>query len=183
MLGKTGKLALAGFTLTGNEIGVACDVGTCQVRGPGTIRRVAYDPMLNFNERGYGIRAFRSVRVRGVTFQHWNQGVRAFDSVVVRDSIVQDGGWGVVGGPVTVLDSTITGNALAGARAYEGTKDGVHYLFYALKVKGSTLSGNGVDIESYRRPVVRGTSCTTSNQQTVPDTPYGGGDEWGVCTP
>jgi hypothetical protein len=77
----------------------------------------------------------------------------------------------------------ITGNALAGVRAYEGSKDGVYYLFYALKVKGSTLSGNGVDIESYRRPVVRGTSCTTTDQLTIPNTPSGGGDEWGVCTP
>jgi len=59
----------------------------------------------------------------------------------------------------------------------------VHYLLYALKVKGSTLSGNGIDIQSYRRPVVRGTSCTTSDQQTIPATPYAGGDEWGVCTP
>ena len=184
VLGKTGKLDLAGFTLTGNLTGVQCEVGTCQVRGPGIIRRVAYDPMLNFSDTGCGIRAFRSVRVRDVTFQNWNQGVRALDSVVVRNSTVEDGGWGVVGGPVTVLDSTITGSALAGVRAYEGTKDGVHYLFYACKVKGSTLSGNGVDIESYRRPVVRETSCTTSDQLTIPfGTPYGGGDEWGVCTP
>jgi hypothetical protein len=96
---------------------------------------------------------------------------------------VQDGGWGVVGGPVKIVDSIITGNDLAGVRAYEGTKDGIHYLFYACSAKGSTFSGNDLDIESYRRPVVRKTSCTTSDQMTIPNTPYNGGDEWGVCAP
>ena len=77
----------------------------------------------------------------------------------------------------------ITGNGVAGVRAYEGTKDGVHYLFYACKIKGTSFSGNDLDIQSYRRPVVRNSSCTTSDQLTIPNTPYGGGDEWGVCTP
>jgi hypothetical protein len=182
-LGKTGKLDLAGFTLTAKDIAVHCDVGTCEIRGPGTIRRLTYDPTLNFLEEGIGIQAYRKARVRDVTLQNWNRGVFALDGAVVRSCTIQDGGWGVVAGPVKVVDSTITGHALAGVRAYEGTKDGVHYLFYACHVKGSTFSGNGVDIESYRQPVVRGTSCTTSDHLTIPNTPYGGGDEWGVCGP
>jgi len=117
LLGKTGKLDLAGFTLTASDIGVYCDVETCEVRGPGVIRRPAYDPTLNFHDTGCGIRGLRAVDARDVTFQHWNQGVRALNSVAVRNCVVEDGGWGVVGGPVKVVDSTISGMDLAGASA------------------------------------------------------------------
>lgn len=182
-LGTTGKLDLAGFTLTAKDIGVQCAVGTCEVRGPGTIRRLTYDPNLNFFDEGYGIRALRKIRARDVVLQNWNSAIFGLDGAIVRSCTIQDGGWGVVAGPARIVGSTITGNAIAGVRAFEGTMDGEHYKFYACNVKGSTFSGNTVDIQSYRRPVVTTTACTTTDHLTVPNTPYGGGDEWGVCLP
>ncbi len=137
------------------------------MRGPGTIRRPAYDPLLTFDTGTYGIRGLVAVRVRDVTFRHWTQGVRALNSVSVRDCTVEDGGWGVVGGPVKIVGSTITGNDHAGTLADEGTRDGVHYKFYPCKVKDTTFSGNAIDIESYRRPVVRASSCTTSDHALI----------------
>lgn len=182
VLAKNARLDLGGFTITAKDNGVSCGVGTCQVRGPGAIRRPAYDSGLNFSEVGYGIRSSGNARVRDVAFEHWNHGVFAIDRNVVRDCTLVDGGWGVVGGPVKVAGSTITGNEHAGVRCFEGTKDGIHYLFFSCNVHDSSLSGNTIDIESYRRPVVKGSTCTTTDQLTVPSTPYGGGDEWGVCS-
>jgi hypothetical protein len=49
-----------------------------------------------------------------------------------------------------------------------------------LDLAGFTLTANDI-IESYREPVVRGSSCTTTYHLTIPDTPYSGGDEWDVC--
>ncbi len=180
-LWKGARLDLGGFTLTAKDIGVHCDA-QCEVRGPGAIRRPAYDPELDFfNGQGFGIRSFGRVRVRDVFLQHWNQGVWSLSSASVRGCTILDGFNGAVGGPVSVADSGFTGNRGAGVRAYEGTRDGIHYSFYACRVRRSTFAGNGVDIESYRRPSVKQTTCTTSDQLTIPSTPYGGGDEWGIC--
>ncbi len=178
VLMKSAKLDLGGFTLTAKDIGVRCSGGRCLVTGPGTIRRPAFTPL---DDPGTGIYALSHVRVRDTVLQNWNEAVFSLDSAHASGCTIENGGYGIVGGPVKVLDSTFANHSNGGVRAYAGTQDGIHYKFYSCKVRGSTFSNNGVDIESYRRPVVKESSCTTSDQLTIPDAPHGGGDEWDVC--
>jgi hypothetical protein len=127
--------------------------------------------MLKLGE-GYGV-VFH--RLGAASFRYWNQGVRAFDSVVVRTH--HPGRWlGVVGGPGS---STPPSPETPRRRAYEGTKDGVHYLF--LEGEGLDLSDNGVDIElsasGRQRDELHHEQPTDGSR-----TPYGRGRR-GVCTP
>ena len=81
----------------------------------------------------------------------------------------------------TIVNSTITNNADWGISAGESTRDGVHYKIYLARVLHSSVTGNGIDIQAYKRPKVLHSSCTTSRHLTIPPSPPTGGDEWAVC--
>jgi hypothetical protein len=170
------RLFLGGFTLTGNEVGVRCEVGACKIYGPGTIRRKALNP----DFENHGVLGLSKARVEGVTLENWRNGVFVLGPAEVRKSTLLTNTWGVSAGPVRVTDSTFSGNQY-GAYAYEGTRDGVHYKFYAARIRRATFTGNTIDIAAFKLPTVRDTTCTTSDHLTVPSAPWSGGDEWNVC--
>ena len=173
------SLDLGGFTLTAGPIGVRCLVGRCKITGPGTIRRVA----LGNQSSHHGIQSYRRARIRGVTLENWGRAVFGLGPTDVRDSTVINCVYGVVAGPARVSDSMFFNVQQAAVYAYEGTKDGIHYILYPARVRGCQFAGNAIDIAAFRRPSVGNSNCTTSYMLTVPppSRPYGGGDEWDVC--
>ena len=177
VLQRSARLNLAGFTITGNEIGVQCGGPSCKVFGPGTIRRTVADP---FTET-YGVYGQQGTRVQdGVILENWRRGVLVLGSAKLIGVSISGSVIGAIGAPIRVLGSSFTNNEHA-VRGSEGTKDGVHYTFGGCRVRESTFAGNDVDIACYRAPRVTDTDCTTSWHTTIPDTPFSGGDEWGVC--
>jgi hypothetical protein len=176
-LQRGARLHLGGFTITGNEIGVLCGGPACKIYGPGTIRRTVADP----NTETYGVFGQQNTRVQdGVTLENWRRGVLVLGSARLNNVSISGSVIGALGAPIKVMGSTFTGNQHA-VRGSEGTKDGVHYTFWSCRVRETTFTGNGIDIACYRFPRVSDTNCTTSWHTTIPDTPFSGGDEWGVC--
>lgn len=175
-----GRLDLAGHTLTAKDIGVRCLDGTCKIVGPGTIRR--FEPVQPPNAGTIGVSAVRSAKVlAGVTVEGWGVNVFALQTAEVRDGVLRDGAFGVVGGPVRIRDVSVTNHWVVGVQSASRTPDGIKYYFDRTEILRGTFSGNAIDIASYRLPRVRDTTCTTSRHQTIPATPWGGGDDWGVC--
>lgn len=175
------KLRLAGFTLTANRVGVSCEnVSVCKVSGPGTIRRTALD--LSPGAENYAVFSGRAVELRdGVTLENWQLGVFSGGATVLKGVVIDGCVNGAIGWPVRAIGSTFTDNqnALIGAG---GTTPGGLFSFGRVRVKDSTFSGNVVDMSSYARPTVRGTTCSTSWHLTRPSTPFSGGDDWNVCS-
>ena len=174
------RLDLGGFTLTATDTGVHCAAGTCKVYGPGTIRRPTFENV--FTARG--VEGFRSARVTNVVFENWPIALYALGPLHVRSCTVSGGGWGTLAERTNILESTFSNN-LIGVRGGEGSPSGPQYgikfIFWGVRVVRSTFTGNGIDIASYKRPSLSQTSCTTSDMLTIPDAPWSGGDEWGVC--
>lgn len=172
-------LDLGGFTLTSTDTGVLCDTGRCAVSGPGTIRRPTYAP-----GSSRGVAAFYPLKIADVVLENWSYGLYVLSSLQAVRCTVRDGGWGTLAERTTLLDSTFTNN-LVGVHGSEGTPSGpgfgIRYIFWAVRVRRSTFMGNGIDVASYKRPVVRDSSCTTSDHLTLANEPFGGGDEWSVC--
>jgi len=174
------KLRLAGFTLTASRFGVMCEnVAVCRISGPGTIRR----PTLDTSEapENYAVFSGRGVELRdGVTLENWQLGVFSGGATVLKDVVINSCINGAGGRPVRAIGSTFTNNryALYGTGA---TSPGGQFSFGGVRVKDSTFSGNLVDMSSFGRPSVRGTTCSTSWYLTRPSTPFSGGDDWGVC--
>lgn len=170
-------LELRGFTITADVTGVQCKAG-CRVKGPGTIRRILAD-----EAHTVGVFGHQGTRVQGgVSLEGWRLGAFVLGSLRVDDVTVTGSVIGAIGAPIRVSHSTFTGNEIGVAGA-EGTKDGVHYTFFAVRIAESSFADNDIDITAYRRPKVRDVACTTSAHRTIPATPYSGGDEWGICTP
>lgn len=177
ILNNGALLDLAGFTLTGTTTGVRCEVGRCKIVGPGTIRRSAPSSDLNV----IGVLGLRRARVTNVTVENWGRGVFVLGPVDVRSSTLTSNHWGVMGEQTRATDSTFIGNYY-GTYASEGTQDGIHYKFWPSRIRRCTFSGNTIDVAGFKRPTVQESPCTTSDQLTIPLTPWGGGDEWGVCS-
>lgn len=175
------KLRLSGFTLTASRTGVLCaPVGVCRIFGPGTIRRPTLDT--SPAPDNYAVFSGSGVELRdGVTLENWQLGVFSGGVTVLKDVVISSCINGAIGSPARAIGSTFTGNryALIGAG---GTSPGGKFSFGGVRVKNSTFSGNLVDLASYGRPTVRGTSCSTSWHLTRPSTPFSGGDDWGVCS-
>ena len=178
VLQRGARLTLAGFTITGNEGGVLCTGPSCKIFGPGTIRRTVADP----NTESYGIWGQQGTRVQdGVILENWRRGFLSLGSGKLIDVSISGSVIGANGAPLRVLGSSFSGNEFAVYGA-EGTKDsGLHYTFWSCRVRESTFTGNDIDISCYRAPKVTDTTCTTSWHTTIPETPFSGGDEWGVC--
>lgn len=172
------KLRLSGFTLTANRIGVLCEnVAVCRISGPGTIRHPTASPATE----SYAVFSGRAVELRdAVTLENWRVGVFSGGVTILKGVVIDGCVNGAIGWPVRAIDSTFTGNqyALIGGT---GTSPDGQFSFGRLRVKDSTFSGNLVDLTSYGRPTVRGTSCSTSWRTTRPPTPFSGGDDWQVC--
>ena len=171
------KLNLAGFTLTGDTNAIFCEVGSCKITGPGTIRRSApYSPAGGT----IGVFGVRRAKLDGVTLENWNRGVEVLGPAYVRNSTLQANERGILGAPLRATDSNFVGNYW-GTWASEATTGDMHYIFWSSRIVRCTFSGNTIDISGFKRPTVRDSPCTTSDQLTIPLTPWGGGDEWGVC--
>ena len=185
VLATGGTLSLGGFTLTASEVGVQC-TGLCSIVGPGTIRHPAYDPNWNcpavppYTGCPIGVLANGKMRLNGVTLENWGDGILALAAVRLRDSTIQNGRQGILGVAATIVRSTITNNADWGVLAGESTRDDV-VKFYLARILHSTVTGNGIDIEAFKRPKVVHSSCVTSRHRTIPPSPPVGGDEWAVC--
>lgn len=177
---RGGRLDLDGHTLTAKDIGVRCLDGTCKIVGPGTIRRFA--PVVPPNAGTVGVSALGRAKVlAGVTIEGWGTNVFALQTADVRDAVLRDGAFGVVGGPLQLTDVTVANHWVTGVQAPARSPDGVKFYFDRVKILRGTFTGNAIDIASYRLPRVRDTTCTTSRHQTIPATPWGGGDDWGIC--
>jgi hypothetical protein len=178
-LAKGARLELGGFTLTATDTGVLCDTGRCAVTGPGTIRRPSYAPTSS-----YGVYAYYRLRIADVVLENWPYALSVLGPLSVKHCTVRGGGWGTLAEVTTIVDSSFENNAI-GVRGTAGTPSGpgfgIRYIFWPVSVRHSTFTGNTIDVASYRRPVVHDSSCTTSDHLTLPDEPFGGGDEWGVC--
>lgn len=178
-LGPGARLQLAGFTLTGNETGVQCDVGACRIDGPGTIRRPTYVAG-NFR----GVVGLLRLRIANVVLENWPIALYVLGPIQAKGCTIRDGGWGVLGERTTIVDSTFSNNVI-GVHGSEGTPSGpgfgIKYIFWGVRIRHSTFTANGIDVASYKRPVVRDTTCTTSDLLTLAGEPFGGGDEWGIC--
>jgi hypothetical protein len=171
------RLSLGGFTITADVTGVQCKAG-CRVIGPGTIRRVIVG-----DAHTVGVFGHQGTRVEGgVSIEGWRHGILVLGSARVDDATISGSVFGAIGAPIRVTGSTFSGNEV-GVAGSEGTKDGVHYTFFGVRIAESSFSDNDIDITSYRRPKVRDVACTTSAHRTIPATPYSGGDEWEICTP
>lgn len=123
----TGRLLLAGFTLTGNPAHdvVRCPAGMCALIGPGTVTG-GLD----------GVRSDRGAQVKGGAIVTGNagDGVRTDLGARVVDSTVSgNGGDGIrATGRASVVRSTVSGNAGGGVRSDR-----------TAVVKASTVTGNG----------------------------------------
>jgi hypothetical protein len=185
VLANGGSLSLGGFTLTAKEVGVQC-IGRCGILGPGTIRRTAYDPgwtcpAVVYSDCPVGVLTSGRTRFTDVTLENWGSAIQALAPVKLSNTTIQNCRRAMLGSSATVIHSTITNNAEVGVFAGESTRDGVHFKFYPARVLHSTVTGNGVDIEAYKRPKVVDSTCVTSGHLTVPPSAPVGGDEWGVC--
>jgi len=178
-LKRGAHLELGSFTLTATDTGVLCDTGRCTVTGPGTIRRPSYAAVPS-----HGVSAYYNLKIVDVVLENWSIGLYVLGPLLVKGCTVRDGGWGTLAEHTTILDSSFSNNAI-GVRGSEGTPSGpgfgIRYIFWPVLVRRSTLTGNTIDIASYRRPVMRDSSCTTSDHLTLANEPFNGGDEWEVC--
>ncbi len=177
-LANGARLSLGGFTLTGHMTGIQCEVGSCKITGPGTVLRSGSAPTGFGNT--VGVLGLRRGKLDGVTVENWDAGIYVLGPVNVRNSTMQSNYRGILGAPLRATDSSFVGNYY-GTWASEGTKDGVHYIFWSSRISRCTFSGNTIDVSGFKRPTVRNSACTTSDMLTIPLTPWGGGDEWAVC--
>jgi len=183
--GKKAVLDLGGFTLTGGDTGVMCiepcarGGGLCPVRC--TVRNGTIQDPVNIGVSGGESTHLDHVTIRGAG----DRGVDAGRQVTITDSsITGNGVAGVLAENIKVSGSTITGNGRIGvATSVTGRAS----------VKNSTVTGNDTDaacappttvrcfdIGSARRPDVRYTTCGRSNR--TGDTTFGGCAGWCVCS-
>lgn len=161
----SGRLDLAGFTLTGNAAFdvVRCQVGQCTVVGPGTVTGGAD-----------GVRSDRGARVEGgaIVTGNTDAGVRSDGSAKVLDSTVSgnDGDGVRSSARATVLRSTVSGNSGDGVRANKSAaiKDstvggndgnGIDSDLTAKAVR-SNVTGNGMDGLKGQRVVLANSTAT-----------------------
>ncbi len=170
------RLSLGGFTLTGKTTAIFCEVGSCKITGPGTIQGSVPQP----NSNTIGVFAAKHAKLDGVTVTNWNQGIYVLGPGSVKNSTIQGNHMGILGAPLRATDSSFVGNYY-GTWASEGTYGDMHYIFWSSRIVRCTFSGNTIDVSGYKRPTVRNSACSTSDHLTIPATPWGGGDEWGVC--
>jgi hypothetical protein len=180
ILGSNSRLNLAGFTVLGNEVGVQCAVASCTITGPGTIRRAALPAA-----QQPGILGLYSARVFGVVLENWPIAIEVLGATNVRGCTIRDSGIGVIGEQTRIADSSFSNDGIAvhgNAGTPSGPRFGQKYIFWGVHLLRSSFTGNGIDIASYKRPVVRDSTCTTSDVLHVVPDPFNGGDEWGVCS-
>jgi len=163
---SSGKLDLAGFTLTqGQGHAVKCS-GNCRIFGPGK---------LVGNPLGAQVVRAEGVSLRMVTITGGNGGVDATNDgktgrAVVRDSTITGSQFGIVADRlVKVIRSTVTDNRTVGVASGNFQCDPGKVVAI-----DSTITGNGTDplcgvtitcadIESCKRePILRRTVCDTS---------------------
>jgi hypothetical protein len=181
-LASGARLSLGGFTLTARDEGVRCQVGSCRISGPGTIRQGGTpDPNLPFGTQG--VLALRGAKLLdGVVVDGFRLNFEALGAANMKGCTLQNGRYGVLGIPVKVVDSTLTGHTGPAVAGGERTPDGIRYHFGAVTIRGSTLTGNFLDVAAYRRPRVVDTVCTSSFIRTIPFQPFdGSNDDWNVC--
>lgn len=183
------RLTLNGFTLTGPTPGITPSAkpaircaGRCRVEGPGVITGLSSGVLANLVV--VGSRTVRPwVRVDGVEFAVGLTainagGVAGTGRAIVKNCLISGGSGAIIGGyGARIVDSTVTGNSLFGARTDQR----------GVVLRRSTVTGNGFDancgsvavcgdVLSAKRPRVSRTStCGTSLDLTalIP---------WGVCS-
>jgi hypothetical protein len=182
VLMSSGKLDLAGFTITqGHGYAVGCS-GNCRIVGPGK---------LVGNPIGYEVVRAESVSVRNVVITGGNGGVNATNNAktgraAVRDSTVTGSQFGIVADRLAkVIRSTVTGNRTVGVAS--GNFSCNPGKVFAID---STITGNGTDplcevslscadvASCNHEPILRRTVCDTSYKldSGIP------GNTLGVCT-
>ena len=140
-LSKSARLQLNGFALRSNANGIHC-LGSCRITGPGEVARTEPSCTSESSIDTYGVFGDGTVKLDRVTLTSWGYATWASSRlraqrvhvsgqclglvgndarIVVRGSTITDNfGLGVAGvGPVTVIDSTVTGNfidVMAGRR-------------------------------------------------------------------
>jgi hypothetical protein len=168
VLMSTGKLDLAGFTLTqGHGYAVGCS-SNCRITGPG---KIVGNPI------GFQLVRAEGVSLRMVTLNGGNGGVDATNNgktgrAVIRDSTITGSQFGVVADRlVKIIRSTITDNRTVGVASGNFQCDPGKVVAI-----DSTITGNGTDplcgisitcadVESCKRePILRRTVCDTSYQ-------------------
>jgi hypothetical protein len=104
-----------------------------------------------------GVAFTKKILLDGVTATGYSDRGISGVTVKLRNASLTGGAYGVVAAHGRVESSVITGSSIAG----------IHATF--LKVIGSTVTGNALDLQSEHRPRVEDTTCDTSNG-------------WGVCS-
>ena len=175
-------LRLNGFTLVAPHNGVRCD-GACRLEGPGTIGASEIGPG-NSCTAGYGV--WGSARITKVYLEKW--GTAAWgDRMRAKDVTVVNGCNGLgASQTIRVTDSTLDGLNGAGIfapsvrvlTAIVTNSRGGGVVGERLRVKGSTITGNLVDLASPNLPRVRGSICATSSLVYPRED---GIDYWDVC--
>src|SRR5262245_58854444 len=117
-LASGARLYLQGFTLTADHTGVKCELGSCKIIGPGTIRRNALD-----GTDSTGVLGIRRAKLYSVTLENWDRGMFVLGPGDLRGSTVLNKYYGAMAGPLRATDTSFVGNYY-GTRANEGTKDG-----------------------------------------------------------
>src|SRR5262249_10582992 len=105
-LASGAHLYLQGFTLTGNVTGVQCEVGSCKIFGPGTIRRNAPDG----GTTSAGVLGLRRAKLYSVTLENWARGIFVLGPGDLRNCIVQNNHFGAMAGPLRATDTNFVGN-------------------------------------------------------------------------
>ncbi|HEY2385494.1 MAG TPA: hypothetical protein VGK30_00915 [Candidatus Binatia bacterium] len=182
VLMSSGKLDLAGFTITqGHGYAVGCS-GNCRVIGPGK---------LIGNPIGFEVVRAESVSVRNVTITGGNGGVNATNNAktgraAVRDSTITGSQFGIVADRlVKVIRSTVTDNGRDGVSSGNFQCDPGKVF-----AVDSTITGNGTDplcgidftcadvASCKHEPILRRSVCDTSYKldSGIP------GNTLGVCS-
>lgn len=104
-----------------------------------------------------GIVSIKKVAITGGSFTGYGETAILAKAVDVTGVSFSDGEVAIYTQKARVTGCTVTGQTVAGVRA-----DG-------MRIVGSTFTGNALDLESERSPVVQDTTCETSNG-------------WGVCS-
>jgi hypothetical protein len=186
----TGSLDLRGFTISGGEYGVFCDL-TCKVFGGGTITGAEED----------GIVAIKNLKVDGITVSNNGfAGVKAGRAVIVTnavlvgnarsgaqglvraklvDTVSQGNGGGADGSTLNLVRTTVTGNTIGGAWGDRiNAISSIIFDNHSGAECGVTLPCADLHTPpGLKKPRLTKSTCGTSYKgpSTLP------GDTWGVC--
>ena len=139
------------------NVDVELGPGAIGVSGTGALKMRLEGTGLTITGGRIGISFVKTVRVDGLTVTGYEvDGIYAA-KVDVTNGMVSGGERGVAAGKIRLIDSVVTGNSVVGVI-------GDH-----VQLEGSTITGNGLDVESNHRPKLENTACGTSNG-------------WGVCS-